>query len=419
MGNSQPTIKEGYIQTDVGIIPDDWKVTEIGNLNPFVTSGSRGWAEFYSDRGSPFIRITNLSRDSIYLDLSDLKLVNIPPEINEGTRTRLYNDDLLISITADIGIIGYVNNSVPKPAYINQHIALVRFDAEKTDSRFVSYFLASENPQKLFRSSTDLGAKAGMSLLTVRKIKLALPPLPEQQAIAEVLSDVDALVTSLDQLIIKKRDIKQGMMQLLLTGKKRLTGFSGAWEMKTLGKIFVISSGTSKSSFIEDGGKYLIMDMGAVSSQGKLIATKQTNYEGDFLECGDLVMPKDDIGGGNIIGKVAFVNQNQRYILGDHVYKLHNHEGDSLFLSFLINSYPINSSLKKKVSGSAQLGLSKKSIEEQDIKIPPLREQQAIAQILSEMDAEIEALEKKREKYKAIRQGMMQELLIGKTRLPK
>jgi type I restriction enzyme S subunit len=154
-----------YKLTEVGVIPEDWKVLPIAELQPFVTSGSRGWAGFYSERGYPFIRITNLSRESIYPDLNDLKLVNLPLGVSEGTRTQLQDNDLLISITADIGIIGYVSPLIPKPSYINQHIALVRFDSSKVSSKFISYFLASENPQKLFWASTDTGAKAGMSLI--------------------------------------------------------------------------------------------------------------------------------------------------------------------------------------------------------------------------------------------------------------
>jgi len=116
-------VKPGYKQTEVGVIPEDWEVAAIADLNPFVTSGSRGWAAFYSDRGAPFIRITNLSRESIDLDLSDLKFVNLPTVTAEGIRTQLQVHDILISITADIGIVGYVSTEVPQPAYINQHIA--------------------------------------------------------------------------------------------------------------------------------------------------------------------------------------------------------------------------------------------------------------------------------------------------------
>lgn len=246
-------MKIGYKQTAaVGVIPEDWEVTQIGDLKPFVTSGSRGWAAYYSEHGSLFVRITNLSRESIYLNLEDSKFVKLPPETREGMRTQLQQGDILISITADIGIVGYVDSRVPTPAYINQHIALVRFDSSKTSGKFVSYFLASEKPQKLFRASTDVGAKAGMSLLTVQKLQCALPAHAEQCAITAALSDVDALISGLDQLITKKRDLKLAAIQQLLTGKQRLPGFSGKWEVKRLGSLLKFQVGFPFSSAFFD-----------------------------------------------------------------------------------------------------------------------------------------------------------------------
>jgi restriction endonuclease S subunit len=215
--------KPGYKQTELGQIPADWEVRQAGSLEPFVTSGSCGWAEFYSERGSAFVRITNLSRECIYLDLDDLRFVNLRATDAEASRTQLRDSDVLISITADIGIAGYVTSGVPKPAYINQHIALVRFDSEKANPQFIAYFLASERPQRRFRLLTDGGAKAGMNLTTIRQILLALPAtLAEQTAIATVLSDMDADISALETKLAKARQIKQGMMQELLTGNIRL-----------------------------------------------------------------------------------------------------------------------------------------------------------------------------------------------------
>jgi type I restriction enzyme S subunit len=128
-------------------------------------------------------------------------------------------------------------------------------------------------------------------------------------------------------------------------------------------------------------------------------------------------MPKDDIGGGKIIGRVGYVDAPDRYVLGDHVYCLRAREGDPLFFSYLINSHSINSALRKKVIGSAQLGLGRRSVAEQEISAPSLTEQRAIATILSDMDAELEALKQRRAKTAALKQGMMQELLTGRTRL--
>lgn len=137
-------VKPRYKKTEVGVIPEDWGVHTIGDLKPFVTSGSRGWASYYSERGDLFVRITNLTRKSIYLDLTNCRFVQLPEDDNEGIRTQLKENDVLISITADIGIIGYIDARVPAPAHINQHIALLRFDPAKVNSKFVSYFLASE-----------------------------------------------------------------------------------------------------------------------------------------------------------------------------------------------------------------------------------------------------------------------------------
>lgn len=410
-------MKPGYKQTEVGVIPEDWGVHSLGDLNPYVTSGSRGWAEFYADHGNLFVRITNMSRESIYLDLADSKFVCIPPDSSEGVRTQLQENDVLISITADIGIVSYVDAAVPSPAYINQHIALVRFSPGQANGKFVSYFLAANAAQRNFRAKTDSGAKAGMSLGGISKIQTALPPRPEQSAIATALSDVDALLTGLNKLIAKKRDLKQAAMQQLLTGKTRLPGFAGEWEVKRLGEIFSITVGTSKSAYIEDGGNFWIVDMGSVTMGGKLSVSKATNFSGDFLQAGDLVMPKDDIGGGKIIGRVAYLDGDATYVLGDHVYRLKAKLGDSLFLSYAINSHHINSDLRKKAAGSAQLGLGRKSVEEQEIELPPIEEQAAIAEVLSDMDTELAALEQRREKTRLFKQGMMQELLTGKTRL--
>lgn len=192
-----------------------WEEKRIGDLKPFVTSGSRGWAAFYSDQGSLFVRITNLTRKSIYLDLTDSKFVKLPPEANEGVRTQLKEHDVLISITADIGIIGYVDASVSSPAFINQHIALVRFEPSQVCGKFASYFLASEKSQRIFHASTDIGAKAGMSLIMVQKLKIMLPSLSEQQKIADCLSSIDALITAQTKKLETLKILKKGLMQQL------------------------------------------------------------------------------------------------------------------------------------------------------------------------------------------------------------
>lgn len=193
------------------------------------------------------------------------------------------------------------------------------------------------------------------------------------------------------------------------------------WEVKKLGEIFELYIAGSKTKYISEGGKYIIMDMGSVSPEGKIIKNKRTFLYKDILRKGDLVMPKDDIGECLIIGKVALIPENDKYILGDHVFRLRIKNGKyyPLFFYYLINNYEINAQLKQKVTGSAQKGLSQRSVLQQDIKFPfDINEQHAIASILSDVDALIENLDKLIEKKKNIKKGAMQELLTGKKRLP-
>jgi type I restriction enzyme S subunit len=194
---------------------EDWSQKKIDDLEPYVTSGSRGWAAYYSNAGDLFVRITNLSRSSIYLNLAKSKYVKLPEASNEGVRTRLREHDILISITADIGIIGYIGASVPLPAYINQHIALVRFNQSKASGKFVSYFLSSERAQENFQGSTDSGTKSGMNLNGIKGIKLFLPSPLEQQKIADCLSALDALITAETEQIAALNTHKKGLMQKL------------------------------------------------------------------------------------------------------------------------------------------------------------------------------------------------------------
>lgn len=199
----------------------EWRNIAIDELKPFVTSGSRGWAKYYANSGDLFVRITNLSRSSIHLDLANRKHVALPEDSSEGVRTRLRVGDVLISITADIGIVGCVRPSDPSPAYINQHIALVRFEQSEASGEFVSYFLSSEAAQKNFRDSTDNGTKSGLNLDGIRGIRLLLPTFPEQQKIADCLSLVDALIVAEADHIGALKQHKKGLMQKLFPSPER------------------------------------------------------------------------------------------------------------------------------------------------------------------------------------------------------
>lgn len=286
---------------------------------------------------------------------------------------------------------------------------------QRLDNHFLYYWLQSKKPE--FERIANGNTIKTIGLPYFKELTIPLPTVEEQKRIASALSDIDTLISSMDQLVAKKRNIRKATMQQLLTGQSRLPGFSGEWEVRRLGEVFSISTGRSKSAYIATYGDHWIVDMGSVSTDGKLLVSKSTDYKADFLNIGDLVMPKDDIGGGGIIGRVGYIDADEIYVLSDHVYRLQANCGNPLFLSFAINGYRINSALRKKVIGSAQLGLSRKSVEEQEISLPSLEEQTAIANILSDMDTELATLETRRDKASQLKQGMMQELLTGRIRL--
>jgi len=424
-------VKKGYKQTEVGVIPEDWHEVRVNDLEPFITSGSRGWARYYSDRGELFIRITNMSRATIYLDLEDPRFVKLPTTSHEGARTCVQNGDLLVSVTADIGIISWVSSTVPKPAYINQHIALVRPPLSQVDSKFTAYFLASSSPQKRFRAITDQGAKAGINLATVRDIPLAFPPtLAEQEAIAGALSDADAWIESLEQLIAKKRQIKQGAMQELLTGKRRLPGFSGKWEKCSVGdvieKAFCGPSPTCEERNIH-GEEWGVLKTTAMTwehgwdwTKHKRLPEHYWNQPEIEVHTGDVVVTK--AGPRHRVGVAAFVNYvPDRILVSGKMIGLRPNTKRALgfMLAAAISAPSSQKFLDQRTTGMAesQVNFENGVLIGTPICLPSISEQHAIGSTLSDMDAEIDSLESKLAKAREIKQGMMQELLTGKTRL--
>jgi type I restriction enzyme S subunit len=164
------------------------KPLHLGQITETITSGSRDWAQYYSNNGSKFIRMTNLNRDGIQLKLDDLKFVNINSNSNstDGNRTSLVHGDILLSITAELGKIGWIPPNFGE-AFINQHTALIRIKKAKADSKFTAYLLSTTRLNKQINRMNDAGAKAGLNLPTIKSIKIQLPEQAELTKIANFL----------------------------------------------------------------------------------------------------------------------------------------------------------------------------------------------------------------------------------------
>ena len=402
--------------------PEGWSVKKLGECFSFLKTPSYSRAETTSDGEVHYIHygdihtkyplhvcpedidsfVTNeQAQKGDFLQTGDLILLDASEDYDGTTKcielTAIKDSDKVISGLHTLALRDNYNN------FVNG------FRAYITSMPFVK--------NNFWKQVTGIKVY-GVSKDNLKKLKLLLPPLAEQKKIAGILGTWDEAIEKLSSLIEQKKNLKKGLMQRLLTGKTRLNGFTQPWKEVKLGEICKFETAKSKSSVIDENGKYYIIDMGAVSTEGILISSKRTNSCEDLLKVNDIVMPKDDIGGGNIIGKTAIIKQEDAYILSDHVFKLKIHGSDALFISYLINSFKYNKYMRRMSSGSAILGLAKKDIEKCMLYIPSdINEQQAIADVLSIADEEIDLLNKKLEALKEQKKGLMQQLLTGQTRV--
>ena len=216
---------EGKLTNDdvkEGELPEGWRWTRSSEVFEYITSGSRGWAKFYSDNGAIFIRMGNLDHDTILLDLSDIQYVKLPDKA-EGTRSLVHSGDILISITADVGMIGLVPDKFPE-AYINQHVALARPKSGIIHPTYLAWYLASkENGQKQLRELQRGATKVGLGLDDIRAVNIPICPIKEQSRIvAEIesrLSVCDKLEESITQSLLQSEALRQSILKKAFEGK--------------------------------------------------------------------------------------------------------------------------------------------------------------------------------------------------------
>ncbi len=414
-------VKRGYKYTEVGIIPRDWEVKRLGVVANIKTGpfGSSLHERDYVDDGTPIITVEHLS---------DIGIVHENlPMVSNFDRTRLNTYELQLNdiVFSRVGSVDR-NSLITKKEngwLFSGRLLRIRVNYKSVSPSFLSYYLNQEPTKQRIRSVAVGQTMASLNTRILNNFQIAYPPtLAEQTAIANALTDADALINSLEKLITKKRNIKQGAMQQLLTGRKRLPGFSGEWEKKRLGDLTNVIAGGTPSTAVNEfwGGEIKWMN------SGELHCKEVFDVEGRITESGlrnssSRLLPKNCIliglaGQGKTRGTVAInrielcTNQSVAAILPN----------DSFLPEFLY--YNLDSrylELRMLSAGEGgRGGLNLTIIKNLLILIPPTKaEQTAIALVLSDMDAEIEVLEQKLAQYRLIKQGMMQELLTGKKRL--
>jgi|LNAP01.1.fsa_nt_gb type I restriction enzyme, S subunit len=422
-------LNPGYKKTDVGMVPEDWSTPNLGQLIHSVEYGSS--AKSRPDGDIPVLRMGNLQNGAI--DWRDLVFTNDAAEIKKYL---LSAGDVLFNRTNTIDLVGKTAiYKGERPAVFAGYLIRINENKSLLDSRFLNYVLNAYFSKKY--SLKILSVAVGQANINGQKLKtypLPLPPtLTEQQAIAEVLSEADSLIDSLEQLLIKKRHIKQGAMQGLLTGAMRLPGFerSSKYKKTELGLVpidwDVIPLRQVAQCLI--GLTYSPDD---VRSSGTLVL-RSSNVQNGVLSYDDnvfvemelpsrVITKKGDIlvcvrnGSRQLIGKCAVIDDfGAGMAFGAFMAVLRSAESAIVFQLFQ------SSFLKRQISDG--MGATINQITNRDMagyKViwPSLEaERNAIATTLSEMDDEIIAIETKLQKARHLKQGMMQELLTGRIRL--
>lgn len=402
-------VKPGYKRSEMGPIPEDWGISQLGLcLMTRPSYGINAAAVPYSDQLPAYIRITDISDDGRF---SPSPRVSVRSD-SSGDYVLADGDIVFARTGASVGK-SYRYRPVDGPLVFAGFLIRITPDPSKLLPTFASAYVTTGSYWRWVSLMSMRSGQPGINGKEYAQLPLPIPPLPEQRAIAQALSDVDALIAALDCLIAKKRDIKQATMQQLLTGKTRLPGFSGKWEVKTLGSICEISMGRTpprlNQAYWGRGHVWLsIADMHSkVVSYSKEEITDLAAATMSVIPKGTLLMSfKLSIGRLCFAGCDLYTNEA--------ICSFNNPQANASYLYYALSRTDFSLYGKQAVKGYT---LNKESLKLVEVRLPSQAEQAAIAAILSDMDAELTALENRRDKTRALKQGMMQELLTGKTRL--
>lgn len=410
------------VATEAGAVPRDWHVLLVDDLVIETAPVCYGVVQVgkHVQGGVPIVPIKYVK------EIDRAPLHRSSPAIEaQYTRSRVEAGDVLISVKGTIGRVGVVPGGFK--GNISRELARLRVKPEHSSS-YVAHQLEAPATQARIMASVVGTTRLEFSIATLRKFPIAVPASRnEQEAIAEALSDADALIESLEQLIAKKRLIKQGAMQELLTGKRRLPGFEGEWAPTSLGKLGATYgglAGKTKADFGSGAARYIpflnvvtnsiidVADLEAVRvGPGE---TQNRAARGDLFFNGSSETPEE-------VGLCAVLTEQQADLyLNSFCFGFRPNpdaEFEGLYLAYFFRGPQGRDLMKSLAQGSTRYNLSKRALLEAEVRLPSPDEQAAIARVLHDMDNELEAIGAKLEKARMIKQGMMHNLLTGKIRL--
>jgi type I restriction enzyme S subunit len=422
---ADPRVPAGYKQTEVGVIPEDWNVKPLGNLFNFG-GGYTASRDQLTTEGHCYLHYGDIhtSKKSfvdIRSEYQDIPKLNVP--LKEVSSASLLDDGDVVFVDASEDNEGtskhvVIVNPGRIPFISGLHTIVAKARTNELEHQYRRYCFQTRAVKTQFRFFAVGTKVSGISKTNIAKILLPVPTKAEQEAIAEALSDADALIESLEQLLAKKRHLKQGAMQQLLTGKKRLPGFSGEWEVKRLGEVIekFVGGGTPSRSNAQYWGNEIpwvtVKDFATFNprqSQEAITRVGLQNSASHLVPKGTLITSTRMALGKAVVYEVdVAINQDIKALFPKP-------DLATQYLYFWFQYH--GQSIDELGSGSTVKGISLPDLKKIEFQLPSLPEQTAIATLLSDMDAELAALEAKLAKARALKQGMMQELLTGRIRL--
>ena len=423
-GYEQTEVPAGYKRTEVGVIPENWDVVSLGEL--FVFKNGLNKAKHFFGHGIPIVN---------YMDVfghSGLTVANLSGRVSlrhqEIANFKVRQGDVFFTRTSetvdDIGVASVMLDD-PDSTVFSGFVLRARSRNERLIDLYKQYCFTHRSVRSQIVSNATYTTRAltnGRSLSTVR---IAVPTEPEQHAIAEALSDVDGLIESLEALIAKRRAVKTAAVQRLLAGRTRLPGFSGEWErttMRNVGSIYGGLSGKSQTDFGRGNAKYVtFMDVlynviiGSCSVADVVVGSDENQNR---VVVGDLLFNStsetaDDLA----MGAVVLIDIPDLY-LNSFCFGLRvSSRYCPLFIAYLFRGPTGRSLMRALAQGATRYNVSKRQFLDLEIGIPTYSEQRAIADVLSDMDAEIAVIERRLAKVRAFKLGVMQQLLTGRIRL--
>jgi type I restriction enzyme S subunit len=419
-------LKPGYKQTEIGVIPEEWVVENLGDLVDYI-KGFAFRSDQYTKDGIRIIRVSDTSYDSIL----DKNSVFLPEsEAKHYSKWRLKTNDLIVSTVGSKppmydSMVGKVNlvSKKNEGALLNQNAVLLRDKRRRSHVQkiLLGHFRSRRYLawiESIYRGNAN---QASITLKELFSFPVALPTDDtEQRAIAEALSDMDALLSVLDQLIAKKSDLKQATMQQLLTGQTRLPGFHGEWEVKTLADVTDTDPENLGSNTCSDYVFNYIsledVDHGVLRSYSEHVFNRAPSRARRKLRIEDVLVSTVR---PNLKSHLLFREAGDNWVCstGFCVVRCRKGVTDPRYVFFHLFAASVNRQIEALLTGSNYPAINSGDVRALEIPFPEYNEQTAIGEVLTDMEAELASLEKRREKTRDLKQAMMQELLTGRTRL--